>query len=149
MGESMQRWIIHVDMDAFFAAVEQRDNPMLRGKPVIVGGLGGEVLFPPLRMKHVALGFNLRCRWLRHDGVVLKASIYQEIIVSIARWRVKYSVFWRNFSPVIEPLSLDEAFLDVTGMEWIYSNPADMACQNQGTDQTGNRPHCFGRSGPQ
>ncbi|WP_094603644.1 DNA polymerase IV [Sporomusa silvacetica DSM 10669] len=123
----MQRWIIHVDMDAFFAAVEQRDNPELRGCPVIIGGTGprGVVATASYEARkfgvHSAMS-SLEARRRCPQGIFLPADhekysrVSQEILHIFA-----------DFSPLVEPLSLDEAFLDVTGMEGLFASPVDIA----------------------
>lgn len=119
----MQRWIIHVDMDAFFAAVEQRDNPELKGKPVIIGGLEGRGVVATC--SYEARRFGVRsampmyeARRLCPQGVFLPGN-YEKYKRVSAQFRRILS----EFSPVIEPLALDEAFLDVTGMELLYPDP--------------------------
>ncbi|XEQ95088.1 DNA polymerase IV [Sporomusa carbonis] len=123
----MQRWIIHIDMDAFFAAVEQRDNPELRGRPVIIGGTGARGVVSTASYEARKFGVHsampsIEARRRCPQGIFLppnheKYSKVSQQILNI----------FTGFSPLVEPLSLDEAFLDVTGMEGIYPDPVDIA----------------------
>lgn len=125
----MERWIIHVDMDAFFAAVEQRDNPALRGVPVVVGGLGGRGVVSTASYEARRFGVHsampmATARRLCPQAVFLAGDHrkYGRVSGEIRR-------ILDEFSPLVEPLSLDEAFLDVSGMDWLYTDPAAIAGQ--------------------
>ncbi|HEV2592097.1 MAG TPA: hypothetical protein VGU02_09410, partial [Gaiellaceae bacterium] len=115
--------ILHADADAFFASVEQRDDPELRGRPVIVGG--GVVLAASYEAKahgvRTAMGGRQALR-LCPSAVVVRPrmSAYTEAS------RALYEVF-EDHSPVVEGLSIDEAFLDVRGMERIAGTPREIA----------------------
>ena len=113
--EDTIRKIIHVDMDAFFAAVEQRDYPELRGKPVIVGGKpGGRGVVSTCSYEarkfgvRSAMPTNEAYRLCPH-GIFVKARFdaYKEAS------EIVRSIFF-DYTDLVEPLSLDEAFLDVT-----------------------------------
>jgi DNA polymerase-4 len=121
----MERKILHIDMDAFFAAVEQLDNPALRGKPVIVGGdphRRGVVSTCSYEARkfgvHSAmpLGEALR-RCPAGIFVPVRGSRYAEVSRDIM-------TILSEYTPLVEPLSLDEAFLDLTGSERIFG-PAE------------------------
>ena len=112
----MRRWIMHVDMDAFFASIEQRDHPEWRGRPVIVGGLSGRGVVATASYEARAFGIHSampmsRARSLCPDGVFVapRFSLYQSVSEEIRRIMLHYAT-------EIEPLSLDEAFMDITGM---------------------------------
>ncbi len=115
--------ILHADLDAFYASVEQRDDPRLRGRPVIVGG--GVVLAASYEAKalgvRTAMG-GARARRLCPDAIVVppRMSAYTE--ASRAVFRV-----FDDTSPLVEGLSIDEAFLDVRGMERISGTPTEIA----------------------
>ena len=117
--------ILHADLDAFFASVEQRDEPRLRGRPVIVGG--GVVLAASYEAKaygiRTAMG-GARARRLCPDAIVVppRMSAYSE--ASKAVFRV-----FEDASPVVEGLSIDEAFLDVSGMERSVGTPVEIAAR--------------------
>lgn len=125
----MQRWIIHVDMDAFFASVEQRDNPELCGLPVIIGGTGtrGVVATASYEARkygvHSAMS-SVEARRRCPQAVFLPANHEKYSRVS-----QEIEHIFSEFSPVVEPLSLDEAFLDVTGMEGLFTDPVAIAVQ--------------------
>src|SRR5690242_10716634 len=116
-------FVLHADADAFFASVEQRDDPRLRGRPVIVGG--GVVLAASYEAKaygiRTAMG-GRQARRLCPDAIVVppRFSAYTEAS------RAMFAVF-EDLSPVVEGLSIDEAFLDVRGMERIAGTPAQIA----------------------
>jgi DNA polymerase-4 len=116
-------FVLHADADAFFASVEQRDDPRLRGRPVIVGG--GVVLAASYEAKacgiRTAMG-GRQARRLCPDAIVVppRHSAYTEAS------RAMFAVF-EDTSPVVEGLSIDEAFLDVRGMERIAGTPAQIA----------------------
>src|SRR3954468_7284583 len=115
--------ILHADLDAFYASVEQRDDPKLRGKPVIVGG--GVVLAASYEARsrgvHSAMG-GKRARRLCPQGVFVSPrwSAYLEAS------RAVFAVFER-MAPVIEGISIDEAFLDVSGLQRISGTPTQIA----------------------
>jgi DNA polymerase-4 len=116
-------FVLHADADAFFASVEQRDDPRLRGRPVIVGG--GVVLAASYEAKaygiRTAMGGRQALR-LCPGAVVVppRFSAYTEAS------RRLFAVF-EDTSPVVEGLSIDEAFLDVRGMERIAGTPEQIA----------------------
>ncbi len=117
--------ILHADLDAFFASVEQRDAPHLRGLPVIVGG--GVVLAASYEAKacgvRTAMG-GREARRLCPRAVVVQArfSAYSEASKAV------FAVF-RETSPLVEGLSIDEAFLDVRGLERISGTPEEIAAR--------------------
>src|SRR5262245_38970449 len=115
--------ILHADVDAFFAAVEQRDDPRLRGRPVIVGG--GVVLAPSYEAKargvETAMGVRRALRLCPQAIVVRpRMSAYSE--ASKALYRV-----FDDTTPLVEGLSIDEAFLDVRGLRRLAGSPLEIA----------------------
>lgn len=123
----VQRWILHIDMDAFFAAVEQRDNPALRGLPVIIGGLGqrGVVSTASYEARRYGIRSAMPMSEARRkcpQGIYLAGDHGK-----YARVTKEIQAILNDYSPRIEPLSLDEAFLDVSGMELLYPDVVDIA----------------------
>src|SRR3979490_52363 len=117
--------ILHADLDAFFASVEQRDDPRLRGRPVIVGR--GVVLAASYEAKargiRTAMG-GRPARMLCPCAIVVppRMSAYSEASKAV------YRVF-EDMAPVVEGLSIDEAFLDVRGLGHITGTPATIAAR--------------------
>jgi DNA polymerase-4 len=118
------RAIIHVDMDAFYASVEVMDNPELAGKPVIVGGTPegrGVVSAASYEARRFGVHSAMsayRAVKLCPDGVFLRPRM--ERYVELSR---EIRTIMERFTPVIEPLSIDEAFLDVTGSQRLFGTP--------------------------
>ena len=124
---AIKRAILHVDMDAFYASVEQRDNPEIRGKPVVVGGgtNRGVVAAASYEVRkfgvHSAMPMSeatRRCPQLIR--IAPRMSHYKEVSTQI------FDVF-REFTPMVEGLSLDEAFLDVTGSRALHGSAPHIA----------------------
>ncbi len=121
-----ERQILHVDMDAFYASVEQRDKPELRGKPVVVGGDNRGVV---AAASYEAREFGIRSAMPMRDAlrrcpnlhrVPPRMSHYQAVSKTV------FSVF-REFTPLVEGLSLDEAFLDVTESLQLFGDAVSIA----------------------
>ena len=114
---------MHVDMDAFFASIEQLDHPEYKGHPVIVGGLSSRGVVATCSYEarkfgvHSAMPIS-RAKKLCPDGIYVypRMDRYKEVSQQI------FSIM-KEFTPYIEPLSIDEAFLEVSGMSTMYSGP--------------------------
>jgi len=117
--------ILHADVDAFFASVEQRDDPRLRGRPVIVGT--GVVLAASYEAKAHGIRTAMSGRHARRlcpRAVVVEPRFSAYVEASKAMFAV-----FDDTSPLVEGLSIDEAFLDVRGLERISGTPAEIAVQ--------------------
>ncbi len=123
------RSIIHLDLDAFYASVEQFDNPDLKGKPVIVGGTSkrgvvSAASYEARKYKiHSAMPIAQAMKLCPH-GVFLPVRMkrYREFSTRV------FAIF-EKYTPLVEPLSLDEAFLDVTGSNKLFGSAEDIARQ--------------------
>src|ERR671936_2559600 len=115
--------ILHADVDAFFAAVEQRDDPRLRGRPVIVGAWVVLAASYEAKAHGVRTAMSVaRARRLCPGAIVVEPRMAAYAEAS----RGLYAVF-DDTSPLVEGLSIDEAFLDVRGMERIAGTPVEIA----------------------
>ncbi|MCV7076850.1 DNA polymerase IV [Mycobacterium szulgai] len=117
--------ILHADLDSFYASVEQRDDPTLQGRPVIVGG--GVVLAASYEAKaygvRTAMGGGQARRLCPHAVVVRpRMSAYQQASDAV------FEVF-RHCTPLVEPLSVDEAFLDVGGLRRVSGTPVQIGAR--------------------
>ncbi|MEV4695034.1 DNA polymerase IV, partial [Micromonospora echinospora] len=120
---SSEATILHADLDAFYASVEQRDDPRLRGRPVIVGG--GVVLACSYEAKALGVRSAMGGRQARRlcpDAVVVPPRMAAYTAAS----RAVFEIF-RDTTPLVEGLSIDEAFLDVGGLRRLAGAPAGVA----------------------
>ena len=123
----MMKNILHIDMNAFFASVEQRSAPALRGKPMaVVGSERRGVILSP---SYEARAFGVRTGMMYHE-----ARRTCPDIVLVPADSAKYSHackqlirIWERFTPLVELFSIDEAFLDVTGCESLFGDPVQIA----------------------
>lgn len=123
MPESWPRVIAHADMDAFYASIEQLDDRALRGKPLLVGPRSGRgvVLTASYEARPFGVGSAMpmaRARALCPQAIVVPPRFERYKAISRRVMRV-----FEDFSPAVEALSLDEAFLDMTGAEHIFGDP--------------------------
>ena len=114
----MDKIILHVDMDAFFASVEQKDNPKLKGKPVIVGGVSERGVVSTCSYEARKYGVKsampiFMAQKLCPQGIYLRGRYwrYKEVSAQI------FNIF-REVTPLVEPLSIDEAYLDITNSKF-------------------------------
>jgi DNA polymerase IV len=125
----MPRAILHVDMDAFYASIEQRDNPALRGKPLIVGGTGARGVV-------AAASYEVRVFGV-HSAMTIREALQRCPQAICVRPRINYyqtisqQIFqvFHEFTPLVEGLSLDEAFLDVTHSQSALGSAEQLAKQ--------------------
>jgi DNA polymerase IV len=123
--------ILHVDLDAFFAAVEQRDRPELRGKPVIVGGGGPNDRGVVSAASYEARRYGVRSAMplrtaaaLCPEGVFLPVN--GQLYATVSR---QVMAVLRRFTPLVEQVSIDEAFIDVSGTDGLFGTGEEVARQ--------------------
>jgi DNA polymerase-4 len=121
------RAIIHVDMDAFYASVEQRDTPSLRGKPVIVGGHAQRGVVVAASYEVRPFGVRSAMPMARAVKMAPQAIVVPPRFSAYAEASEQVFSIFERYTPLIEPLSLDEAFLDVTASVGLFGPPAEIA----------------------
>jgi len=133
------RVIAHADMDAFYASIEQRDRPELRGRPVIVGGTGNRGVVSAASYEARRYGVHsamptAEARRLCPDGVYLRGSMSRYAAESKRIFEI-----FRRLTPVVQGVSLDEAFLDLTGSERLLGPAVEVAVRLRATvrEETG------------
>ncbi|MBP7460126.1 MAG: DNA polymerase IV [Candidatus Delongbacteria bacterium] len=133
----MLQTIFHVDMDAFFASIEQRDIPVLKKKPIVVGG-------PDIRRGVVSTASYEARKFGVSSGMALslvhrRYPFIQIVPSNIPKYiynSLKVMEILATFSPLVEPVSIDEAFLDVTDVKYHFGDSLDLAAQIQNAIRT-------------
>jgi len=125
VGNRTDASILHADLDAFFASVEQRDNPRLQGRPVIVGG--GVVLAASYEAK--AMGVKTAMGGRQARLLCPDAETVEPRFNAYSRASKDVFAVFRATTPLVEGLSIDEAFLDVSGLRRVSGSPVDVAAR--------------------
>jgi len=121
------RTILHADMDAFYAAIEQRDDPALRGKPVVVGGLGPRSVVCTASYEARPFGVRSAMPMALARRRCPQAIVIEPRMEHYAAVSAQVQAVFESFTPLVEPLSLDEAFLDVTDSRALFGDGESIA----------------------
>ena len=128
-GSTMNRVILHIDMDAFYASVEQMDNPALKGRPVIVGGTSNRGVVSAASYEAREFGVRsampiFKAKQRCPDGVYLPVRMnrYQEVSRQVME-------ILKRFSPLVEQVSIDEAYMDISGVDKLLGLPRDIGLE--------------------
>ena len=123
----MERIVLHIDMDAFYASVEEMDRPELQGKPVIVGGTSNRGVVSAASYEARKFGvrsampiFEARRKCPHGIFIPVRMARYQEVSRQVMH-------ILEHYSPVIEQVSIDEAYMDVSGLERLFGPPLELA----------------------
>ena len=129
MDRNYDKVFLHVDLDAFFASVEQRDNPQYRGKPVIIGGLPEDRRAVVSTASYEARKYGVHSAMpiaqaarLCPNGIYIRGNYHHYSQVSH-----EIMAIFNDFSPSVLQMSIDEAFIDVTGTQNIWGSPVEAA----------------------
>jgi len=126
-GDRPPEPILHLDMDAFYAAVEMRDDPLLHGRPVLVGGAGGRGVVASASYEARAFGVGSAMPMTEALRRCPRAAVVAprfEVYAAVSR---ELHDIMRSVTPLVEPLALDEAFLDVGGSVRLLGTPVEIA----------------------
>lgn len=119
--------VIHVDMDAFYASVEVRDDPSLAGKPLIVGGRSPRSVVTTASYEARRFGVKSAMSMIEAVRRCPQATVVEPRMSAYAAASEEVMAILRSYSPLCEPLSLDEAFLDVTASETLFGPAVEIA----------------------
>lgn len=130
MAAPTKRWprtVLHLDMDAFYASVEQRDRPELRGKPVVIGGGGRRGVVSTASYEARVFGVKSAMPTAVAHRLCPQAIFVPPRMSRYSEVSKALMAILGRYSPTVEPLSLDEAFIDANGTDELFGSPIDLA----------------------